>query len=280
MQAARVVIAGGGAAGFFAAITCAEAAPGTEVVVLEKGPQCLSKVRISGGGRCNVTHACFDSRSFAMNYPRGGQGMIGLLERFQAHDTVEWFHRRGVKLKREPDGRMFPVTDSSQTIIDCLLAAARAAGVTSRTNLGLAAATRRAAGGFDLALSDGSSLQCARLLLATGGCRVAGMGQVAVSLGHNLESPVPSLFTVHVATGWVRALAGVSVGDVEVSVPGARLGARGALLLTHWGFSGPAILRLSAWGARELHRADYRFPLRINWLPDRTEQSLGAELDA
>ena len=280
MNSRRVVVAGGGAAGFFAAIACAEADPALEVILLEKGPQFLSKVRISGGGRCNVTHACFDPREFAAHYPRGDREMIGLLQRFQATDTVAWFESRGVKLKTERDGRMFPTTDSSQTIIDCLLGAARAAGVKLHLNLGLEAVTQRPEGAFELKLSDGSTLTADRLLLATGGCRAPAMGQVAVSFGHTLEPPLPSLFTFHIETPWLRELAGVSVEPVEVSVPGTSLRERGAVLLTHWGLSGPVILRLSAWGARELHGLNYRFPLRINWLPRLTSEALAAEFQS
>ena len=280
MSSRRVAVAGGGAAGFFAAIACAEAAPGLEVTLLEKGPQFLSKVRISGGGRCNVTHAGFEVREFAAHYPRGEQELIGPLHRFQASDTVAWFESRGVKLKTERDGRMFPTTDSSQAIIDCLLAAASAAGVKVHLNRGIESATRLPASPFDLKLSDGDRLACDRLLLATGGCRAPAMGQLAVSLGHTLEPPVPSLFTFQVETPWVRELAGVSVEAVEAFVPDTELRARGALLLTHWGLSGPAILRLSAWGARALHGCDYRFPLCVNWLPHLSAEALAAELES
>ena len=280
MNSQRVVIAGGGAAGFFAAIACAEAAPDLEVVLLEKGPQCLSKVLISGGGRCNVTHACFDPREFAAHYPRGEREMIGLLQRFQAADTVAWFESRGVKLKTERDGRMFPTTDSSQTIIDCLLGAAKAAGVKLHLNRGLEAVTKHPDGRFELGLSDQTTLTCDRLLLATGGCRAAALGQVAVAFGHTLQPPLPSLFTFHIETPWLRELAGVSVEPVELSVPGTSLRQRGPVLLTHWGLSGPAILRLSAWGARELHGFNYCFPLRVNWLPHLTSEALAAEFDS
>ena len=280
MNSRRVVVAGGGAAGFFAAIACAEAAPGLEVILLEKGPQFLSKVRISGGGRCNVTHACFDAREFAAHYPRGEREMIGLSQRFSADDTVAWFEARGVNLKTERDGRMFPTTDSSQTIIDCLLGAASAAGVKLHLNRGLEAVTKRPDGRFDLRLSDETTITCDRLLLATGGCRAPALGQVAVSFGHTLEPPLPSLFTFHIETPWLRELAGVSVEPVEVSVPGTSLRERGPVLLTHWGLSGPAILRLSAWGARELHRLNYRFPLRLNWLPHLTSEALAAEFES
>ena len=273
-----IIIVGGGAAGFFAAITAAEA--GAEVTLLEKGPQFLSKVRISGGGRCNVTHACFDGREFVTRYPRGALELIGPFQRFQAADTVAWFEARGVALKTEADGRMFPTTDSSQTIIDCLLQAAREAGVKLRANFGVERATRRAKGGFDVVLTGGEMLACDRLLLATGGCRAPGLGQLAVSLGHALEPPVPSLFTFHIESPWLRALAGVSVEDAEVSVPDAGLSERGPLLVTHWGLSGPLILRLSAWGARELHRLDYKFPLCVNWLPGLTAEAMAGELQS
>src|ERR1017187_7324698 len=280
MSSRRVVVAGGGAAGFFAAITCAQAAPGAEVTLLEKGPQFLSKVRISGGGRCNVTHACFETRELASYYPRGEQALIGPFHAFQTRDTVEWFQTRGVKLKTEWDGRMFPTTDSSQTIIDCLLGEAKAAGVKLVLNRGLESVKKRPEGVFELRLSDGETLACDRLLLATGGCRVPALGQVAVELGHTLESPVPSLFTFHLATPWVRDLAGVSLEAVEASVPGTGLRERGPLLLTHWGLSGPVILRLSAWGARELHGFNYHFPLRLNWLPHLGAEALAADLQS
>ncbi len=222
----------------------------------------------------------FDAREFAANYPRGERELIAPFQRFQASDTVAWFESRGVKLKTERDGRMFPTTDSSQTIIDCLLGAARTAGVKLSLNQGVEAATKRPDGRFELRLSAGGKIVCDRLLLATGGCRAPALGQLAVSLGHTLEPPVPSLFTFHIETSWLRELAGVSVGAAEASVPGTGLRERGALLVTHWGLSGPAILRLSAWGARELHGRDYRFPLRLNWLPQFGSEALAAELES
>ena len=303
MKSRRVIIVGGGAAGFFAAITCAEAAPDTEVIVLEKGPQFLSKVRISGGGRCNVTHACFDSREFATRYPRGEQALLSPFRQFQASHTVAWFESRGVKLKTETDGRMFPVTDSSQTIIDCLMQAAREAGVKLRNNCGVERVARNADGEFGLTLTSGSrrreeadrtptpeihlltsvateTISCDRLLLATGGCRAAAAGQLAVSLGHTIEPPVPSLFTFHIAMPWLRELAGVSVEQVEAAIPSASLRERGPMLITHWGLSGPVILRLSAWGARELHELNYQFPLLVNWLPKLSVEAIAAEFNS
>ena len=247
---------------------------------MERGAEFLTKVRVSGGGRCNVTHACFDARALASHYPRGERALIGPFSRFQPTDTVAWFEQRGVKLKTENDGRMFPVTNSSDTIIDCLTREARAAGVVLMNRWGLEGAVRRAGGGFDLFLPDGATLTCDRLLLATGGCRTAAGGQMAASLGHSLKPPVPSLFTFHIETGWLRELAGLSVDPVEASVPGTSLKEQGPILATHWGVSGPVILRLSAWGARALHEMNYQFPLRINWLPELSRQAITAELQS
>ena len=276
----RIVIVGGGAAGFFAAVTCAEAGAASEILILEKTSQFLSKVKISGGGRCNVTHACFNEREFSTRFPRGERALIAPLKQFQASDTVSWFEAKGVRLKTESDGRMFPVTDSSQTIIDCLHAAVRAKGVKLKANCGVERVAKNPNGGFDLTLSTGESLSCDKLLLATGGCRTPALGQLAVALGHTLEMPVPSLFTFHIATSWLRELAGISVDTVEASVVETKLRESGPLLITHWGLSGPVILRLSAWGARELHQMDYRCTLRVNWLPHLNDAQLAREFDA
>ena len=273
----RIVIIGGGAAGFFAAIACAEENSGAEIILLEKSSQFLHKVKISGGGRCNVTHALFNEREFAERFPRGERALISPFKQFQARDTLEWFSARGVKLKTESDGRMFPTTDSSQTIIDCLLNAARKAEIKLRANCGVESVAKNFKGDFELTLSNGEKLSCGKLLLATGGCRTPALGQLAVLLGHTLESPVPSLFTFCIETPWLKELAGVSVENVEAAVPEIKLKERGALLVTHWGLSGPVILRLSAWGARELHDANYHFTVCINWLPHLREEELVKE---
>ncbi len=271
----QVVVVGGGAAGFFGAITCAEALQGHgSVSLLERGPQFLQKVKISGGGRCNVTHSCFEPKELAKRYPRGGPALIGAFHRFQAADTVKWFETRGVELKTEPDGRMFPTTDQSQTIIHCLTKAAQAAGVRLRTNCGVDRVEKRALGGFKLALSTGETMECDALLLATGGCRAAVAGSLATSLGHAVEPPVPSLFTFHITDPRLEGLSGLAVERATVSVAGTKLKETGPVLITHWGLSGPGILRLSAWGARELAGLDYQFPLRVNWLPDQTFESV------
>jgi len=271
----RIAIAGGGAAGFFAAIAAARATPECEVSLFERSSQFLSKVRISGGGRCNVTHALFEPRTFVTRYPRGERELISPFHRFSARDTVAWFESRGVPLKREEDGRMFPTTDSSATIVNCLVDEAKAAGVRLFRRRGIDNARVRDDGGFDLRLSDGSTTICDRLLLATGGARSGVGSEIAHSLGHAIEPPVPSLFSLHVQARWLQSLPGVSVSDVEVCV--GKLRERGAILITHNGVSGPAVLRLSAWGARALHALDYHFLLRINWIPAMNEAALRGE---
>jgi len=271
----EIAIVGGGAAGFFAAIAAAQANPSCKVSLFERSSQFLSKVRISGGGRCNVTHALFDPRMFTARYPRGERQLISPFHRFSAQDTVAWFESRGVPLKTEEDGRMFPITDSSETIVNCLVNEAKAAGVRLFTRKGIEIACARIDGGFDLKLSDDSSTACDRLLVATGGARSAVGAEIARSLGHTIEPPVPSLFSLHIRSAWLQSLPGVSVSDVEVSV--GKLRERGPILITHNGVSGPVVLRLSAWGARTLHAMDYTFPLRVNWVPNMNEAALRTE---
>jgi len=267
MNKKRVIVAGGGAAGFFAAISCAEANRDAEVFIAEKGPEFLSKVRISGGGRCNVTNACFDVSRLCESYPRGGRALAGAFQVFQPRNTIEWFESRGVHLRTEEDGRVFPATNSSQTIVNCFLREAEALGIKSALNCAVEKVERRSEGGFNVAFNNGEWAECDCLLLATGGCRTVSGGSLPVILGHTLETPVPSLFTFNVDAPWLRALSGVAVDNVEVSVPSMKLREAGAVLLTHWGVSGPAILRLSAWGARVLNAAGYQFVLRVDWLP-------------
>jgi predicted Rossmann fold flavoprotein len=279
MSEYSIVIAGGGAAGFFAAITCAETSPGASIVLLEKSPGFLSKVRISGGGRCNVTHACFEPRRLRDYYPRGGNELLGPFQRFQPRDTIEWFRIRGIELKTEQDGRVFPVTDSSQTIIECLIREAEQNGVHLKANTGLMSVVPDGQAGFRLLTSSGDHLHCQRLMLATGGCRAASAGQLAVSLGHTLEPPVPSLFTFHIDLPWLKELAGISVPHVEVHSSSFALRESGALLITHSGLSGPGVLRLSAWGARPMHGANYNFPIRINWLPRMNAEEIANALE-
>jgi predicted flavoprotein YhiN len=296
MNQPRAVIAGGGAAGFFAAITCAEADPAREVILLEASPALLAKVKISGGGRCNITHACFDPRELVKRYPRGSRELLGAFHRWQPRDTIAWFADRGVELKTESDGRMFPTTDDSQTIIDCLQHAAEKTRVKIRTRCALTAIARSeppsdrstppssdpsdhhsllstssaSAPRFTLTTSTGETLTCDRLLLATGGPKISATPPLAAQLGHTVEPPVPSLFTFNIADPRLRDLAGLSVADTATSIRDTKLRETGPLLVTHWGVSGPAILKLSAWGARELHARDYRFTLLVNWLGTKT----------
>ena len=275
---AKVVIIGGGAAGFMAAITCAEANPRGQVTILEKAAQPLGKVRISGGGRCNVTHACFDPAQLVTFYPRGGKALRGPFMRFQPRDTIAWFAGRGAALKTEADGRVFPVTDSSATIVDCLLHAAHAAGVTLRTHAPVTRVSRSAGGGFQIELATGETLAADSVLLATGGERRPYAW--VQDLGHTIQPPVPSLFTFTVRDARLTGLAGVSVPLAHLRLAESGLTQAGPLLITHWGLSGPAVLRLSAWGARVLHDQQYQAELRINWLPDWTRQAVHDHLQA
>ena len=272
----QVIIVGGGAAGFFAAINCAANYPQIQVTLLEAGRKPLAKVRISGGGRCNVTHHCFDTPLLIQNYPRGGKALRGAFFRFQPQDTVAWFKQRGVKLKTEADGRMFPVTNSSETIINCLTTSAVQAEVKLLTNSGVKTVKKQPPG-FKLGLKDGRELNCDRLLLATGSNR-DGYGW-ARDLGHNIIPPVPSLFTFKIKDPRLQGLAGTSVAEVSARLQAPGLTPQtGPLLVTHWGVSGPAILKLSAWGARVLSDHNYQMGLTINWLPQFNQESLRQEL--
>jgi len=278
----RIEVAGGGAAGFFAAIACAEADPGAEVTIHEATAHPLGKVRVSGGGRCNVMHSCFDIPELAGNFPRGSRELIGPFHRFGPAETAEWFNGRGVRLKTERDGRMFPETDDSATVVDWLTRAAREEGVCLLTRCGVRSVSVVAGEGggrFKVALSDGGEVRADRVLIATGGGRDSAGLSIARSLGHTVAPPVPSLFTFHVDDVRIGGLEGVAAPAAGVSVKGTRLSESGPVLVTHWGLSGPAILRLSAWGARELHAAQYRFTLVVNWAEPRTVEQARAALE-
>lgn len=278
MADVRVVIIGGGAAGFFAAISAAEKLAGHgEVTIYEATAHPLAKVRVSGGGRCNVTHACFEPRELVKKYPRGGRELLGAFHRWQPRDTVAWFAERGVELKTEEDGRMFPVTDDSATIVDALMSAAAKAGVKLVTSLGVRT-VEAASGSFWLTLTDDSHVRCERLLIATGGNKASAGLVVAQKLGHTIVPPVPSLFTFHIDDKRLEGLSGVAVENAGVAVRGTKLKESGPMLITHWGLSGPAILKLSAWGARELADMNYEFPLLVNWTGAQTRESLVQEL--
>ncbi|MEZ0540064.1 NAD(P)/FAD-dependent oxidoreductase [Fibrella arboris] len=289
MSSRQLAVIGGGAAGFFGAIAAAEADPTATVTIYEKGRQVLQKVRVSGGGRCNVTHACFDHKKLATHYPRGDRWLRSLLPQFDAAGTVQWFERRGVALKTEADGRMFPTTDSSETIIDCLLTTARKLGIQIKTSCGVERLEALAdsdgpdapahRSGYVLHFLTGrddgpTHTQVDRVLIATGGYPQAPSYGWIPSQTEPLQRPVPSLFTFNTPGNPLLSLAGVSVPMARVQVVGTKQQQSGPLLITHWGFSGPAVLKLSAWAARDLANCDYRFTLRINWVPDKNEDQL------
>jgi predicted Rossmann fold flavoprotein len=274
MSSPTIAVIGGGAAGFFGAITAAESFPDARVTIYEKNRTVLNKVRISGGGRCNVTHACFDNRQLVKHYPRGEKPLRSLFNFFDADATIRWFEQRGVRLKTEADGRMFPETNTSETIIDCLLTAARRCGIQIQTSSGVSSLTSKETGGWRLELLTGEVVNADRVLVATGGYPQLPSYNWLPTQAEPLLSPVPSLFTFNVPDSPLLSMAGVSVQDAGVSVVGTKQEQRGPLLLTHWGFSGPAILRLSAWAARVLAETDYRFALRINWVPTLNEAQL------
>lgn len=259
----HLIIIGGGAAGFFAALAAKRARPNAAVLILEKSSQLLSKVRISGGGRCNVTHACFDPLALSKNYPRGEKALIGPFTRFQPKDTIEWFSSRGVELKAENDGRMFPVTDNSQTIIDCLLKEAQNLKIEIRLKQNILKVEKNNSH-FMITLDSGETLLSTNLLLATGSHPQGYL--FAKSFNHTIQDPVPSLFTFNVPSSLYKELAGISVPNARVEIHDSSLIQTGPLLITHWGFSGPAILKLSAWGARILHEKKYSTPFSINWV--------------
>lgn len=262
----------------FAAIACKEANPTAEVTVVEAGKTLLAKVRISGGGRCNVTHDQPDPALLVRNYPRGGKALRGPFTRFGPRQTVAWFEGRGVPLKTEADGRMFPTTDDSGTIVSCLVTAALTAGVVIRTHTTVSGIEAQSSGSalgppeFAIGLKEGDALAADRLLLATGGAP-AGY-RYAASLGHAIEPPVPSLFTFKVDDPRLRDLAGISVPLAQVRLDDTKEVHEGPLLITHWGLSGPAVLKASAWGARLLHDHSYNLGLTVNWRPDLSEEAV------
>lgn len=270
------VIVGGGAAGYFGAITCATTlktySPQTtpRVLILERARKVLQKVKISGGGRCNVTHDCLDPKEMASRYPRGNKALIGPLHRFGVRQTIDWFEEHGVSLKVEADGRMFPITDDSQTIIKCLMDAADAANVTLRTSCHVEhvrALEESNQARFELTLRGGERVWAKSVLMATGGTRSRSGAEMAEQLGHTLVEAVPSLFTFHIDDARIDGLQGLSVEHTVVKVLDESLEDVGPLLITHWGMSGPGILKVSSWGARELYMRDYRFEIEVDWLP-------------
>ncbi|NJL15514.1 MAG: aminoacetone oxidase family FAD-binding enzyme, partial [Microscillaceae bacterium] len=270
--ARQIVVIGGGAAGFFAALTCARLYPGHKVRILEKTTKLLAKVKISGGGRCNVSHACYQARPLAAHYPRGEKPLRPLLPRFMPQDTLAWFEERGVPLKTEADGRIFPLSDQSQSVIDCFMEEARRFGVDIQTQAEVKKIIPREPEGFHLHLATGKILPADRVIVATGGSpKLSGLDWLT-ELGHTVCPPVPSLFTFNLPQHPLAHLAGVAVPEAEVRVVGTKLRENGPLLITHWGLSGPAILRLSAWGARLLAEKNYDFAVMVVWQAAQKEK--------
>ncbi len=269
----KLIVIGGGAAGFFCAVNAARLNPELQVIIVEKSNKLLAKVKVSGGGRCNTTHACFEIPELVKKYPRGQQFLKKAFHYFNTNDTIAWFQNRGVELKTESDGRMFPTTDDSQTIINCLLKEADKyrIEIMMQTEVKM---LQKNDGQFLLSTNNGKQLSSDFLCIACGGYPKSSMFDWLLSLGHTIELPVPSLFTFNMPGNKIVSLMGVSVPNTTVKILGTKLVEKGPLLITHWGMSGPVILKLSAWGARKLAEADYKFTLMINWLENHTEQSL------
>jgi len=261
----RLGIIGGGPAGFFAAIRCAELNPNVEITILEKTARVLTKVAISGGGRCNVTNICSDPSTLVQSYPRGFRELRGPLTRFNTEQTRAWFEDHHVPLKVEPDGRVFPISDDSRSIVDCLTETARRLGIQVLIHTGVERIGFVPKNGYMVTTTRGESHNFDRLLCATGGLRNDALARSIEALGHSIAPLAPSLFTFNVSDKRILRLSGVSVDPASVSIPGTKLTQTGPLLITHRGFSGPAILKLSAWGARELQDRNYQFDLSINW---------------
>jgi predicted Rossmann fold flavoprotein len=273
----RVAIIGGGAAGFFSAFSVKEHHPNSEVTIFEKSNKLLSKVKVSGGGRCNVTNACFSPSKLSKSYPRGGKHLKKAFSVFQAKDTVEWFSRRGVELKAEEDGRMFPTTDNSQTIIDCFLkeAVQKNIKILEQSPIRKIVPEKE---GYILHL-ERTSKHFDKVIIATGGSPKLSGFYWLQQLGHSISSPIPSLFTFNIPGDQVKILMGLVVENATVRIQGTKLSHSGPVLITHWGMSGPAILKLSAWGARKLAENNYKFNIQINWLSIKSEEAANATID-
>jgi predicted Rossmann fold flavoprotein len=273
----KVAIIGGGAAGFFAAFSAVEHHPGARVVILEKTSKLLAKVRISGGGRCNVTNACFSPSKLSKSYPRGEKQMKKLFSVFQASDTVEWFKKRGVELKAEADNRMFPVTDSSGTIINCFMKDAETKGIEILMQSSVDKIQAEKDGYF--LHFNGREEFFDKVIIATGGSPKASGFDWLRKMGHSISEPFPSLFTFNIPGNPIKKLMGLVVENATVRIQGTKLNYTGPVLMTHWGMSGPAVLKLSAWGARLLAQSDYRFNIQINWVSIKSEQEANELLD-
>ncbi len=263
----KFIIIGGGAAGFFAAINAAEIHPELEVIILEGSTKVLQKVKVSGGGRCNVTHACFSPHELVEFYPRGKKELLGPFHQFMTGETMDWFEKRGVPLKIEDDNRIFPESNSSQNVIDCFLKSAKNAGVVLKTSTRVDAIEKKDEK-FEVKTNSGNFI-ADYLLVASGNSAI--VWDIMEKLGHSVIKPVPSLFTFDISDERIAAIPGISVPWASVKVLNSKLEERGPLLITHWGLSGPGILKLSAWGALELYEKNYQFEIEVNWLSKKYE---------
>jgi len=268
-----LIVVGGGAAGFFCAVNAAISNAALRVVIVEKSGKLLSKVKVSGGGRCNVTHHCFEIEELIKKYPRGQNFLKKAFHHFNTTDTIQWFAERSITLKTEADGRMFPESNTSQTIINCLLREANNFGVEIMMNADVKELSKKT-DVFHLQLADGRHLQADFVCIACGGFPKPEHFSWLQQLGHAIEPPVPSLFTFNMPGNPITALMGVSVEEAIIKITGTKLSQQGPVLITHWGLSGPAILKLSAYAARELAQMQYQFSILINWLPLYNEQTL------
>lgn len=269
----NLVVIGGGAAGFFCAVNAARIQPKLKVIIVEKTSKLLSKVRVSGGGRCNVTHACFEIPALVKKYPRGANFLKKTFHQFNTKHCITWFEERGVQLKTESDGRMFSITDSSETIINCLLSEANQYQVEVVMNAEVKKLAKQEQN-FLIELSNSKFLSADYVCVASGGYPKSNMFDWLKALGHSIEEPVPSLFTFNIPNNPIKELMGVSVENATVKISGSKLSEKGPLLITHWGLSGPSILKLSAWGARELADKAYHFNIMVNWVNSYNEKSL------
>ncbi len=260
-----IIIIGGGAAGFFTAINLAENMPNSKIIILERGAEVLAKVKISGGGRCNLTHAQFNPKELTQNYPRGEKELLGPFHTFMTGDTVEWFEKRGVPLIIEEDGRMFPESNSSQTIIDCFVNETKRLGVEVLKNQSVKGIEKENEK-WIVATEKGNFIS-EKLVITTGSN--SKIWSLVKNLGHTIIPPVPSLFTFNIQDERIKDLSGIATqASVKVVLENIKLEYEGAILITHWGLSGPAILKLSAWGARKLEKVNYQFKIKVNWLQD------------
>jgi predicted Rossmann fold flavoprotein len=272
-----LIVIGGGAAGFFGAIQAAEMKPKLKVLILEKSNKVLSKVRISGGGRCNVTHSCYNPFELAHHYPRGEKSLKNIFKIFHAEHVVNWFASKNITLKTEADGRMFPITDSSQTIIDCFMSLAQALQI--KLELAKAVTTISHDGNeLRITCSDGTVYNAKKILIATGGSPGKQAYDFVAKLNHTICEPIPSLFTFNDSENNFKDLMGVAVADAEVRIATTKFIQRGPVLITHWGLSGPAVIKLSSWAAEYLHQSAYKFTAFVNWLGQTSEDELRAIL--